>query len=66
MILLMSEKQAKLLDLGLRNWNLLLHDTKYFFHNLHNEFNEFFPLENRPIFCKDVCSVMEILAMITM
>jgi hypothetical protein len=33
----------------------------FFFHNCQDEFKCFFSLENDPVFCNDICSVMEAL-----
>ena len=45
----------------LKGWNLLLQDTVCFYHVRHEEFKEFFSLEDSVMFCNDICSVMEVL-----
>jgi len=46
----------------LKGWNLLHQDTKVcFYHGHHEEFKDFFFLEDGVMFCNDVCSIMEVL-----
>ena len=58
----LSKKQAELLGSRLKCWNLLRQDTKVCFYGEHHEeFKDFFSLEDGAVFCNDVCSVMEVL-----
>jgi len=60
----MSKKQAELLGSGLKGWNLLHQDTKVcFYRGRHEEFEDFFYQEDGVMFCNDVCSLWEFLAM---
>jgi hypothetical protein len=46
----------------LKDWNILLQDTKVcFYHGRHEEFKYFFSLEDDDVFCNDVFSVMGVL-----
>jgi len=57
-----SKKQAGILGSRLKGWNLLRQDTKLcFYRGRHEEFKDFFSLEDGVVFCNDVCSVMEVL-----
>jgi len=56
------KKQDEILGPMLKGWNLLRQDTKVcFYHGHHEEFKDFFSQEDGVVFCKDVCSVMEVL-----
>jgi len=58
----LSKKQAELLASRLKGWNLLCQDTKVcFYRGCHEEFKNFFSLEDGVMFCNDVCSIMEVL-----
>jgi len=58
----LSKKQAELLSSRLKGWNLLHQDIKVCFYcGHHEEFKDFFSLEDGVVFCNDVCSVMEVL-----
>jgi len=58
----MSKKQAKLLGLRLKGWNILYQDTEICsLCNCQDEFKEFFSQENDLVFCNDDCSVIEAL-----
>jgi len=58
----LSKNEAELLGSSLKGWNLLRQDTKMcFYSGRHEEFKDFFYLENGVVFCNDVCSVMEVL-----
>jgi hypothetical protein len=57
----LSKKQAELLCSRVKGWNLLHQDTKVcFYGGHHEEFKNFFFLEDGVIFFNDVCSVMEV------
>jgi len=59
----LSKKQAELLTSRLKGWNLLCQDTKVCFYcGHHEEFKDFFSLEDGVMFCNDICSIMEVLA----
>jgi len=56
----LSKKQAELLGSRLKAWNLLRQDTKVcFYRGCHEEFKDFFSLEDSVMFCNDVCTIME-------
>ena len=58
----LSKEQAELLGSRLKGWYLLCQDTKVcFYGGRHEEFKDFFSLEDGVMFCNDVCSVMEVL-----
>jgi len=58
----LSKKQAGLLGSKLKVWNLLHQDTLVCFCRVyHEEFEDFFSLEDGVVFCNDFCSVMEVL-----
>ena len=58
----LSKKQAELLGSRLKGWNLLRQCTKVcFYRGCHEEFKDFFSLEDGAVFCNDVCSIMEVL-----
>ena len=58
----LSKKQAELLGSRLKDWNLLRQDSKVcFYRGRHEEFKDFFSLEDGVLLCNDVCSVMEVL-----
>ena len=58
----LSKKQAELLGSRLKGWNLPHQDTKMcYYGGRHEEFEDFFSLEDDVVFCNDVCSVMEVL-----
>jgi len=58
----LSKKQAELSDSRLKGWNLLRQNTKVcFYRGRHEEFKDFFSLEDNVVFCNYVCSVMEVL-----
>ena len=58
----LSKKQAELLGSRLKGWNLVRRDTKVcFYHGHHEEFKDFFSLEDGVLFCNDVCFIMEVL-----
>jgi len=58
----LSKKQAELLGSRLKGCNLLPQDIKVCFnHGRHEEFKDFFFLEDGVVFCNDVCSVVEVL-----
>ena len=47
----LSKKQAENLGSRLKGWKLLRQDTKvYFYHGTHEEFKDFFPLEDGVVF----------------
>jgi len=58
----LSKQQAELLGSRLNGWNLLHQDTKVcFYHGHHEEFKDFFSLEDSVMFCNNVCYIMEVL-----
>ena len=58
----LSKKQAELLGSRLKGWNLLRQDTKVCFYcGHHEEFKDFFSLEDGVMFWNDVYSVVEVL-----
>ena len=58
----LSKKPAELLDSRLKDWNLLCQDIKlYFYCEYHEEFKDFFFLEDGVMFCNDVYSNVEVL-----
>src|SRR5215469_14990021 len=58
----LSKKQAEILGSRLKGWNPLRQDTTLcFYRECHEVFKDFFSLEDGGVFCKDVCSVMEVL-----
>jgi len=58
----LSNTQAELSGSRLNGWNLLRQNTKVCFHHgRHEEFKDFFSLEDSVMFCNDVCSIMEVL-----
>jgi hypothetical protein len=60
----LSKKQAELLGSRLKDWNLLHQDSKACFYcGRHEEFKDFCSQEDDGVFCSDVCSVTEVLAM---
>jgi len=57
-----SKKQAEPLGSRLKGWNLLHQDTKVCFYcGHHEEFKDFFSLEDGFMFYNDVCSIMAVL-----
>ena len=58
----LSKRQAELLGSRLNGWNLLDKETKVcFYRDRHDEFKQFFSLEDGLVFCNDIGSVMEVL-----
>jgi len=58
----LSKKQAELLGSRLKGWNRLRQDTKVcFYRGRHEEFKDFFSLEDGVVFCNDVYFVMKVL-----
>jgi len=58
----LSKKQAEILGSRLKGWNLLRHNTKVcFYHGRHEEFKDFFSVEDDVMFCNYFCSAMEVL-----
>jgi len=58
----LSKKQAEILGTMLKVWNLQRQDTKVcFYRGRHEEFKDFFSLEDGVEFCNDVCSVMGVI-----
>jgi hypothetical protein len=58
----LSKKQAKLLGSRLKRCNLLCQETKvYFSSGCHEEFKDFFSLEDGVLFCNDVYSIIKVL-----
>jgi len=58
----LSKKQTEILGSRLKGWYLLLQDARVcFYRGRHEEFKDFFSQEDGVVFCKGVCSIMEIL-----
>jgi len=58
----LSKKQAEILVSRLKGWNLLRQDTNVCLYCLHHdEFKDYFSMEDGVLLCNDVCSVMEVL-----
>jgi hypothetical protein len=58
-----SKKQGELLGSRLKGWNLMHQGTKVcFYRGHHEEFKDFFSLEDTVMFCNDVCPIMEVLS----
>jgi len=58
----LSKMETELSGSRLKGWNLLRQDSKVCFYLWrHEEYKDFFSLEDGVVFCNDVCSVMDVL-----